>query len=141
MEQLIDDVLLQSDDILHDVDNKNQQKQEPNVKVENKNQQQQQVQRDPLSAIAGVDNLGNMINDMNSSYLISNGLGRSNVGFGSHTPMQILGSHIYEKYGVYLAPLDLICILFNRLDWETFAQIAYERQKETEQNNNKKQET
>ena len=139
MEQLIDNLILQSGDILHDIDNKNQQ--EPAVKVENnKNQQKEHAQRDPFSAIAGVDNLTNMIKDINSSYLISNGLGEvvSNVGFGNHTSMQILGSHFYERFGYYLAPLDLFCILFKHLDWDKFAQIAHERRKETEQTITKK---
>ena len=41
--------------------------------------------------------------------------------------MEILGSHVYEKFGVYMAPLSLFCTIFNHLDWESFARIANER--------------
>ena len=42
--------------------------------------------------------------------------------------MEILGSHMYEKCGLYLAPISLFCVIFNHLDWQKFSQIAQERQ-------------
>ena len=50
-----------------------------------------------------------------------------NVNVNSHTPMQILGSYVYEKYGVYMAPVSLFCTIFNHLDWESFAKISEAR--------------
>ena len=51
------------------------------------------------------------------------------ININSHTPMEILGSHVYEKCGIYLAPVSLLCTVFNHLDWRSFAIIAEERKK------------
>ena len=41
--------------------------------------------------------------------------------------MEILGSHVYEKCGIYLAPVALFCTIFNHLDfWQKFDEIARE---------------
>ena len=90
-------------------------------------------QKDMLSRISGVDDVNSMMKDINSNYLIKNSASEmmgnltNKVSFSSHTPMEILDSHLYEKYGMYMAPLSLFCTVFNHLDWESFARIAEER--------------
>ena len=91
-------------------------------------------QKDVMSRLSGVDNFDGMMKDINNNFLIKNSasemLGKMtpNINVNSHTPMEILGSHVYEKYSVYMAPVSLFCTIFNHLDWESFAEI-YETRK------------
>ena len=93
--------------------------------------------KDLLSKISGVANFQKMMSDVNSSYLIRNSTSElignlaPTISINSHTPMEILGSHVYEKCGIYLAPVALFCTIFNHLDWQKFDEIARER-KQTE---------
>ena len=91
-------------------------------------------QKDVMSRLSGVDDVNSMMKDINNNFLIKNSafkmLGKltPNINVNSHTPMEILGSHVYEKYGVYMAPVSLFCTIFNHLDWQSFAKIAEARQ-------------
>ena len=49
--------------------------------------------------------------------------------------MEILGSHVYKKYSVYMTPISLFCTVFNHLDWEAFSKISEERQATDESTN------
>ena len=89
---------------------------------------------DLMSRVAGVDNVQAMMKDINSNFLIKSratemmGKLTPSISLTSNTPMEILGSHIYDKCGMFLAPVSLFCTVFNHLDWESFARIAEERQ-------------
>ena len=85
--------------------------------------------KDLVSSLAGVDDIQAVMADINRNFLIKNPLA---IGCPTITrsPTDILGSHIYEKCGAYLAPVAVICTLFNHLDWETFARISDERRRE-----------
>jgi hypothetical protein len=87
-------------------------------------------QKDLLSKFSGVDNFQTMMGDINSSFLIKNSASEM---MGKLAPsidvssMEVLGSHVYERYGIYMAPVSLFCTIFNHLDWESFARMAKER--------------
>ena len=75
-----------------------------------------------MCRVAGADNVQAMMQDINSNYLIKS---RSTemmrkptptISLSSNTPMEILGSHLYEKSGTLLAPMSLLCTVFNHLD-------------------------
>ena len=89
--------------------------------------------KDLMSRVAGVDNVKSMMHDINSNFLIKNqasemiGKFTPTVNLTGNTPMEVLGSHLYEKCGVYLAPVSLFCTVWNHLDWQTFARIAEQR--------------
>ena len=94
---------------------------------------QQQPPKDLMSRIAGVDDVNSMMKDINSNFLIKNqatemmGKLTPTISLSANTPMEVLGSHMYEKCGMYLAPVSLFCTVFNHLDWQNFARIAEER--------------
>ena len=98
-------------------------------------------QKDVMSRLSGVDNVNEMMKDINGNFLIKNSASEMmgkltpNININSHTPMEILGSHVYEKYSVYMAPISLFCTVFNHLDWEAFAKISEERQATDESTN------
>ena len=110
-------------------------------KVNNNKVNDKVIEKDLLSKISGVDNFEKMMQDVNSNYLIKNSTSEiignlaPSINIDTHTPMEILGSHIYEKCGIYLAPVSLFCTIFNHLDWKSFDQIAKERLEETINNN------
>ena len=87
---------------------------------------------DLMSRVAGVDNVQAMMKDINSNFLIKSratemmGKLTPSISLTSNTPMEILGSHIYDKCEMILAPVSLFCTVFNHLDWESFARIAEE---------------
>ena len=88
---------------------------------------------DPISRMAGVKDINLLMKDINSNHLIRNS-GSTMIGhltnkmsFSSHTPMEILGSHIYEKFGMVLGPITLFSLILTHLDWATFQKIADER--------------
>ena len=89
--------------------------------------------KDLMSRVAGVDDVQAMMKDINSNYLIKSratemmGKLTPTISLSTNTPMEIVGSHLYEKCGAFLAPMSLVCTVFNHLDWETFARIAEER--------------
>ena len=89
--------------------------------------------KDLMSRVVGVDNVQSMMKDINSNFLIKNqatemiGKLTPKISLTSNTPMEILGSHLYEKCGVYLAPVSIFCTVWNHLDWQTFARIAEQR--------------
>ena len=89
--------------------------------------------KDLMSRVAGVDDVQAMMKDINSNYLIKSRATEMmekltpTIPLSSNTPMEIVGSHLYEKCGTFLVPMSLICTVFNHLDWETFARIAEER--------------
>ena len=99
----------------------------------------QQPTKDLMSRVAGVDNVASMMQDINSNFLIKNqasemiGKFMPTVNLTGNTPMEIAGSYVYEKCGVYLAPISLFCTVWNHLDWQTFARIAEERKSCTEE--------
>ena len=74
-----------------------------------------------------------MMKDINSNYLIKSratemiGKLTPTISLSSNTPMKIVGSHFYKKCGAFLAPMSLVCTVFNHFDWETFARIAEKR--------------
>ena len=88
------------------------------------------TKKDLISKMAGIDNVKNMMSDINSNFLIKNTasemMGKLTPTI---TPMEVLGSHVYERCSIYLAPVSLFCTIFNHLDWETFSQISEERKK------------
>ena len=96
----------------------------------------QQPKKDLFSRVAGVDNVQSMMQDINSNFLIKNqasemvGKFMPTVNLTGNTPMELAGSYVYEKCGVYLAPISLFCTVWNHLDWQTFARIAEERKNE-----------
>ena len=76
------------------------------------------------------------MNDIHSNYLIRKTVGNlAPSSIKKHMPMEILGSHISEKYGIFLAPLSLFCTIFNHLNWETYDLITKERHEESTKNN------
>jgi hypothetical protein len=89
--------------------------------------------KDILSHMAGVKNFDSMMKDINGNFLIKNSASEmvgnitNKVGFSGNSPMEVLGSHVYEKCGFYLAPVSLFCTVFNHLDWGSFAAIAEKR--------------
>ena len=89
--------------------------------------------KDLMSRVAGVDDVQAMMKDINSNYLIKSratemmGKLAPTISLSRNTPMEIVGSHLYEKCGAFLAPTSLVCTVFNHLDWETFARIAENR--------------
>ena len=92
-----------------------------------------QSSKDLMSRIAGVDDVNSMMKDINSNFLIKNqatemmGKLTPTISLSANTPMEVLGSHMYDKCGVYLAPVSLFCTVFNHLDWQNFARIAEQR--------------
>lgn len=38
--------------------------------------------------------------------------------------MEIFNSYVHEKCRIYLGPFSLFCMIFNNLNWESFAEIA-----------------
>ena len=92
-----------------------------------------QAPKDLMSRIAGVDDVNSMMKDINSNFLIKNqatemmGKLTPTISLSANTPMEVLGSHMYDKCGVYLAPVSLFCTVFNHLDWQNFARIAEQR--------------
>ena len=102
-------------------------------KVNNPTEQQVKAPpKDLMSRVAGVDNVQAMMKDINSNFLIKSratemmGKLTPSISLTSNTPMEILGSHIYDKCEMFLAPVSLFCTVFNHLDWESFARIAEE---------------
>ena len=91
-------------------------------------------QKDVLSRLSGVDNFDGMMKDINNNFLIKNSasemLGKltPTTNVNSPTIMENWGSYIYEKFGIYLGKLSYFCVIFNHLDWETFAKISEARQ-------------
>ena len=88
-----------------------------------------------VSKMTGVNDFQALMKDVNSNFLIQNKASQLMGNLSSlsgNTPMEILGSHMYEKCGLWLAPVSLFCTVFNHLDWEKFSQIAEERQAYTE---------
>ena len=89
------------------------------------------VKKDVMSRISGVTSVDAMMRDINGNFLIktqaSQMVGKITPAISSHTPMEVLGSHVYEKCGMYLAPAAMICTIFNHLDWESFPEIAEQR--------------
>ena len=89
--------------------------------------------KDLMSCVAGVDDVQAMMKDINSNYLIKRratemmGKLTPTISLSTNTSMEVLGSHLYEKCGALLAPMSLVCTVFNHLDWKTFARIAEER--------------
>ena len=87
---------------------------------------------DLMSRVAGVDNVQAMTKDINSNFLIKSratemmGKLTPSISLTSNTPMEILGSHTYDKCEMFLAPVSLFCTVFNHLNWESFARIAEE---------------
>ena len=104
-----------------------------NNKLYEKIHVKQPTNKDLMSRVAGVDNVQSMMHDINSNFLIKNqasemiGKFTPTVNLTGNTPMEVLGSHLYEKCGVYLAPVSLFCTVWNHLDWQTFARIAEQR--------------
>ena len=95
--------------------------------------------KDLLSKMSGVDNFQQMMNDVNSNFLIQNSTSQliGNMteklpSFAGNSPMEILGSHMYEKCGLYLAPVSLFCVIFNHLDWQKFHDLAEQRRVQRE---------
>ena len=95
--------------------------------------------KDLLSTMSGVDNFQALMNDVNSNFLIQNSTSEliGNItgklpSFAGNSPMQLVGSHVYEKCGLWLAPVSLFCTIFNHLDWEKFSEIAEERRMQRE---------
>jgi len=92
------------------------------------------IQKDLISKLAGVDDIKDMMKDINSNYLIKNSASvmignlTPTIHMNRNTPMEILGSHVYSKFGSYLAPISLFCTIWNHLDWQSFAAIAAERE-------------
>ena len=84
-----------------------------------------------MSRISGVTSIDAMMRDINGNFLIktqaSQMVGKITPAISSHTPMEVLGSHVYEKCGMYLAPVAVFCTIFSHLDWESFAEIAEQR--------------
>ena len=92
-------------------------------------------EKDPYSRFSGLDDFSATIGDMNSNFLIKNSASKM-IGqgvFPTHTPMEIVGSKIYDKCENYLGPISVFCTIFNHLDWELFSKIAEERRKETKE--------
>lgn len=91
---------------------------------------------DPMSRVTGVDNVQAMMKDINSNFLIKNRatemMGKLTPKITSNTPIEILGSHIYDKCEPHVVPVSLFCTVFNHLDWASFAQIAEEQKKKAE---------
>ena len=89
--------------------------------------------KDVMSKMAGVDSVESMMKDINGNFLIRNSatemMGKltPTMHLQSNTPMEILGSHVYSKFGAYLGLMSVVCTFWNHLDWETFAAIAAER--------------
>ena len=111
-------------------------------KLEAKSQTSAQAQKscskDLLSKMSGVDNFQTMMSDINANFLIQNSTSEliGNVkgklpSFTGNSPMEVAGSYMYEKCGLWLAPVSLFCTVFNHLDWKKFSEIAKERQAQT----------
>ena len=90
--------------------------------------------KDLLSKMSGIDDFSAMMKDVNSNFLIQNStselIGKVTgklPSFAGNSPMEVLGSHVFEKCGIYLAPVSLFCTIFNHLDWGKFAEIAEQR--------------
>lgn len=102
-----------------------------------KNSAKHTVKKDVMSRISGVVSVDAMMRDINGNFLIktqaSEMVGKITPAISSHTPMEILGSHVYEKCGMYLAPAAMVCTIFNHLDWKSFAEIAEQRKNDAEQ--------
>ena len=89
------------------------------------------VKKDIMSRVSGVTSIDAMMRDINGNFLIktqaSQMMGKITPAISSHTPVEVLGSHVYEKCGMYLAPVAMFCTIFSHLDWESFAEIAEQR--------------
>ena len=69
---------------------------------------------DLMSRVAGVDNVQAMMKDINSNFLIKSratemmGKLTPSISLTSNTPMEILGSHIYDKCEMYLSTCESV---------------------------------
>ena len=100
--------------------------------------QSKSCSKDLLSKMSGVDNFQAMMSDINANFLIQNSTSEliGNVtgklpSFTGNSPMEVAGSYMYEKCGLWLAPVSLFCTVFNHLDWCKFAEVAEQRQAQT----------
>ena len=91
--------------------------------------------KDLLSKMTGVDNFQNMMNDINSNFLIQNSTSEliGNVtgklpSFTGNSLMEVIASFVYEKCKPWLSDYSLILTILYHLDWEKFAEIAEQRQ-------------
>ena len=104
------------------------------------NSQNMAKKRFNIEKNSGVDDVENMMSDINSNFLIKNtasemmGKLTPTININQPSTMEVFGSHVYERYGIYLAPVSLFCTIFNHLDWETFSQISEERKKSENDN-------
>ena len=83
--------------------------------------------KDIVSRFAGVDSVGLLKNDLNKNFFmkeLGGSLGSNFIPDITTTPAEQVGSYIYDKYGLYIAPISIFCTIFNHLDWEHFAKIA-----------------
>ena len=75
-----------------------------------------------------VDNVKSITKDLDSNFLINKQCNQSIKIPIFTSPIEIIGSHIYEKCGnTLLASIAYFSTLFNHFDWETCARIADER--------------
>ena len=85
-----------------------------------------------LSRELGVKNFEKMMDEMNRNPLLRSNMTKicGNLSTSGHTSMELFGSMMYSKFGLYLAPVSAFCTIFNHLDWQGFEKISRERERE-----------